>query len=73
MNEIASGVMEELIRSSAKRSRMELRLADAWVEDIKHLEADTFCLFSAIVSGPCRDAFIADNDGSLLVGLRVFC
>lgn len=35
-----------------------------WDLQMEHLEADTFWMFSAIVCGPCRDAFIADNDAS---------
>jgi len=64
MNEICSGVLEELICCSRKPPAEQLRLQDAWSEDLSELEADTFWLFSAICNGPCRDAFIADNDNS---------
>ena len=35
-----------------------------WFEDEVHAEADAFWLLQAVISGPCRDAFLADNDAS---------
>lgn len=51
MNEICSGVLEELICCSRKPPAEQLRLQDAWSEDLSELEADTFWLFSAICNG----------------------
>ena len=66
MNEISSGVLEELLHCAthARESKI-LRIKGSWQEDMDHVEADAFWVFAAIVSGPCRDAFIADNDCSV--------
>lgn len=64
MNEIAASILEELLINADQVQELERVPAREWFEDPKHSEADAFWLFSMIVQGPARDAFVADNDGS---------
>eukprot|EP00039_Didymoeca_costata_P009630 m.127776 g.127776 ORF g.127776 m.127776 type:complete len:548 (-) comp14552_c0_seq10:3238-4881(-) len=69
MNEICAGLMEVLIQCcnlehDDSYRRGKLRMKGAWKENLEFVEEDVFWLFSAVVAGPCRDAFIADNDSS---------
>lgn len=65
MNEIAGVVLEELVACATVKPQHPRPSIIQWETQREHTEADAFWLFSAIICGPCRDAFIADNDASI--------
>eukprot|EP00040_Diaphanoeca_grandis_P015114 m.76953 g.76953 ORF g.76953 m.76953 type:complete len:551 (-) comp24958_c0_seq1:453-2105(-) len=65
MNEIAGVVLEELLKAAVRIPLYQRPSIFKWEDQIDNTEADCFWLVSAIICGPCRDGFLADNDASI--------
>lgn len=65
MNEIAGVVLEELLTTAMHTPPYLRPSIFNWEDQMKYTEADCFWLVSAIICGPCRDGFLADNDASI--------